>query len=169
MKSLRARTAVVAVTAAAIVLLVAPAVAPRVATQSGPTLVGEWATKWAPINGQLFSKMGNSLGFPDRDMFFGEEGDLRTGFVDREDAGPDVKPLGVWRINGNHFSATFQLWCPDNTQPCGSIVMRGEFTSDDRFRGTATAFFDEKDPTSPTGYDSLAMSFQGVRVSGGSQ
>jgi len=152
---------------AAVALLFAAGalVPPGASMQTERTLVGEWRTTWAPINNELFSRKGNTIGFPDRDMFFEQQGELRTGFVNREDAGPDVKPLGVWRINGNRLSATFQLWCPDTTQPCGSIVMRGEFLNGDRVRGTATVFFDEPDDKRPTGYDTLAMTFRGERLS----
>ncbi|MEW6208212.1 MAG: hypothetical protein AB1631_07585 [Acidobacteriota bacterium] len=132
-------------------------------TQSGLTLSGEWTVTSTPINGEVFSRMGNTLGFPVRDMFFREDGDIRTGFVDREDAGSDVHPLGVWRIEGERFSASFQLWCPDSSQPCGSVIMRGRFTADDRIRGTMTVFFDERDPARPTGYDTWVFSFRGDR------
>jgi hypothetical protein len=132
-------------------------------TQSERTLSGEWLVYSTPINGEIFSRKGNTLGFPLRDMFFRQDGDLRTGFVDREDAGSDVHPLGVWRIDGNRFSASFQLWCPDSSNPCGSVVMRGRFTNDDRIRGTMTVFFDEQDTSRPTGYDTWVFSFQGER------
>lgn len=154
----------------ALALMVASALAPppRATAQSERILIGEWWTRWSPIDGQLFSRKGNTLGFPDRDMFFTKQGDLRSDlricFVNREDQGPDVKPLGVWRTNGNRVSATFQLWCPDDTQPCGSIIMRGEILGSDRMRGTATAFFDEADEQRPTGYDTFPMSFRGDLV-----
>lgn len=132
-------------------------------TQEGLTLAGEWTVTSTPINGEVFSRMGNTLGFPERDMFFREDDGIRTGFVDREDAGSDVHPLGVWRIEGERFSASFQLWCPDASQPCGSVIMRGRFTAEDRIRGTMTVFFDERDPTRPTGYDTWVFSFRGER------
>jgi hypothetical protein len=113
--------------------------------------------------------MGNTLGFPDRDMSFQENGEIRTGFVNREDAGTDVKPLGVWRLDGNKFSATFQLWCPNSETPCGSVVMRGEFVSDTRIRGVMTAFFDVADETRPTGYDTWPFNFTGDRIVSGGQ
>jgi hypothetical protein len=141
---------------------------PRAATQSLFTLDGEWLMVSTPINGQSFSRMGNSLGFPDRDMVFQEEGDLRTGVVLREDVGPDVRPLGVWRVNGTLFSASFQLWCPDPTSTCGSVVMRGEFLRDDRVKGTMTVFFDTPDPTTPTGLDTWVFNFRGDRIAQGS-
>ena len=82
-------------------------------TQSGRTLSGEWIVVSSPINGSMGSPKGTTLGFPDRDMVFDQQGDLRTGVVLREDVGQNVKPLGDWRVMGDQFSATFQLWCPD--------------------------------------------------------
>jgi hypothetical protein len=136
--------------------------------QSERTLVGEWIMVSSAIDGQNFSRMGNTLGFPDRDMIFSQDGDLRTGVVLREDAGHDVRPLGVWRIDGDQFSATFQLWCPEGSPTCGSVIMRGQFLRDDRVRGTMTVFFDTPDDTRPTGLDTWVFSFRGDRVTPGS-
>jgi hypothetical protein len=135
--------------------------------QSVRTLVGEWIVRSSPINGETVSHLGNTLGFPDRDMTFREDGEIRTGFVAREDVGTNIKPLGVWRIDGNKFSATFQLWCPNSDAPCGSVVMRGEFISDDKIKGVMTAFFDARDESRPTGFDTWPFNFTGDRVSGG--
>ena len=136
-------------------------------TQSTFSLDGEWLVKSSPINGQTSSPRGLTLGFPDRDMVFEHQGDLRTGVVLREDVGHDVRPLGVWRVTGEQFSTTFQLWCPDENGPCGSIVMRGHFVRDDKISGTMTAFFDLSDSSSPTGYDTWTFSFVGNRVADG--
>ncbi|MFY9610764.1 MAG: hypothetical protein WAU45_19400 [Blastocatellia bacterium] len=144
------------------------AVNPKARVQSERTLAGEWIVTSSPINGELFSPRGNTLGFPERDMVFEQDGEIRTGLVLREDAGPNVRPLGVWRVDGNRFSTTFQLWCPNSGGPCGSIVMRGEFVRDDRIRGTMTAFFDVADPNSPIGFDTWTFSFRGDRVATGS-
>jgi hypothetical protein len=133
----------------------------------GFTLEGEWLMVSTPIDGQLASRLGNSLGFPDRDMVFERNGDLKTGTVLREDVGTNVRPLGVWRVNGSRFSATFQLWCPDGSPTCGTVVMRGEFTREDRVRGTMTVFFDTPDPTRPTGLDTWVFNFRGDRIAGG--
>ncbi len=135
--------------------------------QTPRTLVGRWIMRSSPINGEQVSRKGNTLGFPDRDMRFEENGEIRTGFVDREDVGNDVKPLGVWRMEGNNISATFQLWCPDSNLACGSVVVRGEFVNDNRIRGTMTAFFDVEDDTRPTGFDTWPFSFVGDRVQEG--
>lgn len=140
---------------------------PRARLQSEFSLAGEWIVKSSPINGQTSSPRGLTLGFPDRDMVFEQQGDLRTGVVLREDVGQNVRPLGVWRIMGDQFSTTFQLWCPDDNGPCGSIVMRGRFVRDDKISGTMTAFFDQPDDSTPTGYDSWTFSFVGNRVAGG--
>ena len=137
-------------------------------SQSELTLAGEWIVTSKPINGQMASPNGVSLGFPDRDMFFEQDGDLRTGLVLREDVGQNVHPLGVWRINGDQFSSTFQLWCPNANGPCGSIVMRGQFVDEDKIKGTMTAFFNLLDDRTPTGYDTWTFSFVGNRVGGGS-
>jgi hypothetical protein len=139
----------------------------KAATQSDPTLAGGWIVHSTPINGRVASRLGNTLGFPERDMTFQEDGGIRTGFVAREDVGTNIKPLGVWRIDGSKFSATFQLWCPNSDGPCGSIVMRGEFINDNRIKGVMTAFFDVSDESHPTGYDTWAFNFTGDRVSGG--
>src|SRR6478672_5167196 len=92
------------------------------------TLVGEWIVRSQPINGQTISRKGNTLGFPDRDMVFTQDGNLRTGMVLREDIGPEVRPLGVWRVQGINLSTAFELWCPDSSGPCGSVIMRGSFS-----------------------------------------
>lgn len=140
---------------------------PTANMQGERSLAGEWIVKSTPINGQMASPKGLSLGFPDRDMFFEQQGDLRTGVVLREDVGQDVQPLGVWRVDGDRFSTTFQLWCPDADGPCGSIVMRGQFVRDDKINGTMTAFFNVLDDNTPTGYDTWTFSFVGNRVAGG--
>ncbi len=137
------------------------------ATQVERTLDGEWIVTSSPINGQLTSPKGITLGFPDRDMVFAHTDDIRTGVVLREDVGQNVRPLGVWRVMSDQFSATFQLWCPDADGPCGSIVMRGKFVRDDKINGTMTAFFDQPDDTTPTGYDTWTFSFVGNRVASG--
>jgi hypothetical protein len=108
--------------------------------------------------------MGNTLGFPNRHMVFEKQGELHTAFVAREDVGPDVNPLGVWRLKGDQFSATFQLWCPDSNLSCGTVVMRGSLADNDRIRGTMTVFFDEGDEARPTGYDTWTFSFRGDRI-----
>jgi hypothetical protein len=135
--------------------------------QSERSLAGEWIVVSHPIDGKMASPKGTTLGFPDRDMVFDQQGDIRTGVVLREDVGQNVRPLGVWRVTGDRFSATFQLWCPDPNGPCGSIVMRGQFVRDDKINGTMTAFFDQPDDTTPTGYDTWTFSFVGNRVAGG--
>lgn len=153
----------------ALLILSVSTFAPKATMQSERTLVGEWIMTSTPVNDEIISRMGNSLGFPNRDMVFEQQGDLRTGVVLREDVGPNINPLGVWRVSGDRFSATFQLWCPDSSQPCGTIVMRGEFIRDDRVRGTMTAFFDETDDTRPTGYDTWTFSFRGDRIREGTK
>ena len=135
--------------------------------QAERSLSGEWIVVSSPIDGKLSSPKGTTLGFPDRDMIFDQTGDIRTGVVLREDVGQNVRPLGVWRVMGDQFSATFQLWCPDPNGPCGSIVMRGQFIRDDRINGTMTAFFDQPDDSTPTGYDTWTFAFVGNRVAGG--
>ena len=140
---------------------------PKASMQTPRTLVGRWLMRSSPINGEQVSRKGNTLGFPDRDMRFEENGEIRTGFVDREDVGTNIKPLGVWRMDGNRISATFQLWCPDSNFACGSVVVRGEFVNDNRIRGTMTAFFDVEDDTRPTGFDTWPFSFVGDRVQEG--
>ena len=162
------RTRFIILLIAAFLILAASDFAPQARMQSERTLVGEWIMTSSPINGEQFSRLGNSLGFPDRDMIFEQQGDLRTGVVLREDAGPNVKPLGVWRVMGDKFSATFQLWCPDTSGTCGTVIMRGEFVRDDRVRGTMTVFFDQEDDFRPTGHDTWVFSFRGDRVAGGS-
>jgi hypothetical protein len=153
-----------------IVLIVAPASLRTTAAnpmQSERSLAGEWIVVSSPIDGKMASPKGTTLGFPDRDMVFDQQGDIRTGVVLREDVGQNVRPLGVWRVMGDQFSTTFQLWCPDANGPCGSIVMRGQFVRDDKINGTMTAFFDQSDDTTPTGYDTWTFSFVGNRVAGG--
>lgn len=140
---------------------------PTARMQGVLSLAGEWIVTSKPINGQMASPKGVSLGFPERDMVFEEQGDLRIGVVLREE-GINIRPLGVWRVTGDQFSTTFQLWCPEADGPCGSIVMRGRFVRDDKISGTMTAFFDVFDDNTPTGYDTWTFSFVGNRVAGGS-
>jgi hypothetical protein len=151
-----------------IAFFLAAAAAPSARAQSARTLAGEWIMTSSPINGALASRMGNSLGFPDRDMVFEQQGELRNGFVLREDVGANVRPLGSWRVMGNRFSAAFQLWCPMADGPCGSVIMRGQFLSDDSVKGTMTVFFDQSDDSRPTGYDTWVFAFRGSRKAGGS-
>ena len=82
-----------------LIFCMAPALVgtPNAATQTEFTLSGEWIVKSSPLNGQMASPKGISLGFPERDMIFDQQGDFRTGAVLREDVGQNVKPLGVWR------------------------------------------------------------------------
>jgi hypothetical protein len=127
------------------------------------TLAGEWIVKSQPINGQTVSRRGNTLGFPDRDMVFTQEGDLRTGMVLREDIGPEVRPLGVWRVEGPNLSSAFELWCPDPSTPCGSVIMRGSFSDPNTISGTMSVFFEVEDDATPTGLDTWAFSFNGTR------
>ena len=146
------------------VLVAIPGLIPAATGQSTQfTLVGEWIVKSQPINGQTFSRKGNTLGFPDRDMFFFEDGDLRTGMVLREDVGANVKPLGVWRVEGSNLSTAFELWCPDASGPCGSVIMRGSFTDPNTISGTMSVFFEVEDDTTPTGLDTWVFSFTGTR------
>jgi len=139
---------------------------PTARMQSGFSLAGEWLVVSKPINGQMTSPKGLTLGFPDRDMVFEEQGDIRTGVVLREE-GLTIRPLGVWRVTGEQFSTTFQLWCPDENGPCGSIVMRGQFVNENKINGTMTAFFSVFDDSTPTGYDTWTFSFVGNRILGG--
>jgi hypothetical protein len=141
--------------------------APTARAQSEPTLAGEWIMVSTPLNGQLTSRQGITLGFPDRDMVFTQEGDLRNGVVLREDVGANVRPLGSWRVMGNRFSAAFQLWCPDANGPCGSVIMRGQFLSDDTVKGSMTVFFDVSDDSTPTGFDTWTFLFRGSRKTEG--
>jgi hypothetical protein len=143
------------------------AAAPQARAQSERTLAGEWIMTSTPLNGQLTSRLGISLGFPDRDMVFTQDGDLRNGVVLREDVGSNVRPLGSWRVMGNRFSAAFQLWCPNADGPCGSVIMRGQFLSDDTVKGTMTVFFDVSDDSTPTGFDTWTFLFRGSRKTEG--
>lgn len=158
---------IIALSAAAFLILAASFFTPKAAMQSEFTLTGEWLMVSSPIDNQGFSRLGNTLGFPDRDMVFEQQGDKRTGVVLREE-GENIRPLGVWRVSGGKFSATFQLWCPDSNAACGSVVMRGEFLREDKVKGTMTVFFDQEDNFRPTGYDTWVFSFTGNRLSGGS-
>jgi hypothetical protein len=45
--------------------------------------------------------------------------------------------------------------------------MRGKFVRSDKINGTMTAFFDESDERSPTGFDSWTFAFGGNRASSG--
>jgi hypothetical protein len=165
---MRKRLRVIILLGAVLAIMSGSVVTPKATMQSERTLVGEWIMRSTPLDGQMFSRLGNSLGFPDRDMVFTQNGDLRDGVVLREDQGPNVRPLGAWRMVGERFSATFQLWCPDSNGPCGSVIMRGKFLDDDSVKGTMTVFFDVGDGTRPTGYDTWVFSFRGNRKTGGS-
>jgi len=153
------------VVAAAVAIMLTTAIPGRsVRSQSDAfTLAGEWIVKSQPINGQTVSRRGNTLGFPDRDMVFAQEGDLRTGMVLREDIGPEVRPLGVWRVDGNNLSSAFELWCPDPSTACGSVIMRGSFSDQNTISGTMAVYFEVEDDTTPTSLDTWVFSFTGTR------
>src|SRR2546423_13389722 len=103
--------------------------APPTRAQNERTLAGEWIMVSSPINGENFSRLGNSLGFPDRDMVFSQEGELRNGVVLREDVGASVRPLGSWRGDGKTVTAPLLLWGPENQGTCrlGHLVGQGFF------------------------------------------
>src|SRR5256714_10008767 len=124
--------------------------APPTRAQNERTLAGEWIMVSSPINGENFSRLGNSLGFPDRDMVFSQEGELRNGVVLREDVGANVRPLGSWRGVGNRFSAAFQLWGPNTEGTCGSGINRGQFFSAGTGQSPMTAFLHQPPGGSPT-------------------
>src|SRR5215472_3408963 len=84
---------------AGVVLLFSASFGRKASAQSDFTLTGEWILSFSPINGQIQSKFGNTLGFADRDITFNQDGSLLTAIVDREDLGPSVKPLGDWRVS----------------------------------------------------------------------
>ena len=153
------------VVAAAVAIMLTTAIPGRsVRSQSDSfTLAGEWIVKSQPLNGQTVSRRGNTLGFPDRDMVFAQEGDLRTGMVLREDIGPEVRPLGVWRVDGNNLSSAFELWCPDPSTACGSVIMRGSFSDQNTISGTMAVYFEVEDDTTPTSLDTWVFSFTGTR------
>ena len=141
---------------------------PKTLMQSSErTLKGEWVLTFSPIDGQVASRKGNSLGFADRHIEFDEQNGLRTSIVTREDVNPNLHPLGVWRISGDDFSTTFQLYCLTPGLACGTVTLRGRFTDTDKIRGTAAVFFEQEDETRPTGLDTWTMSFRGLRTSGG--
>ena len=154
--------------AAAALLVLSYASPPKARTQSGErTLKGEWVVSFSPIDDQVISRQGNSLGFADRHIEFDQQSGLRTSVVTREDIDPGLHPLGVWRISGDDFSATFQLYCLTPGLACGTVTLRGRFTDTDKIRGTAAVFFEQEDETRPTGLDTWTMSFRGLRTSGG--
>jgi len=152
---------------AGVVLIFGASIGRKAVAQSDFTLAGEWILSFSPINGQLTSKFGNTLGFADRDITFNQDSSLFTAIVDREDLGPSVKPLGDWRVSGDNFSATFELWCPDPASVCGTVTLRGSFVNNTKINGTATVFFEQDDPTTPTGLDTWTMQFTGRQVAGG--
>jgi hypothetical protein len=157
----------VAAFVAGVVLIFGVSFGRKAVAQSNFTLAGEWILSFSPINGQLTSKFGNTLGFADRDITFNQDSSLFTAIVDREDLGPSVKPLGDWRVSSDNFSATFELWCPDPASVCGTVTLRGSFVNNTKINGTATVFFEQDDPTTPTGLDTWTMQFTGRQVAGG--
>ena len=74
------------------------------------TLAGEWIVTSTPINGEAFSRKGNTLGFPEREMHFTEQDGIRTGFVDREDVGTSVNPL-CRSISRACATTAWPRWC----------------------------------------------------------
>lgn len=156
----------VGILALAFVLMLAPGPSAHPVQESGFTLVGDWKVLSTPINGQEVSPKGNTLGFPVRDMVFAQSGTLNTGMVLREDIGPNVKPLGVWRIDGSNLSCAFQLWCPDAGEICGSVVMRGSFSDTEHISGTMAVYFTTPDDSTPTGLDTWVFAYTGTKVNG---
>jgi hypothetical protein len=136
-------------------------------SQTEFTMNGVWDMTFSAVNGELISRQGNTLGFPDREMTFEEQGDFKLARVTRGELGRNVIPLGVWRINADRFSATFQLWCPEADNPCGSVIMRGRFVDENKVKGTSVVYFDEADPNRPTGFDTWPNAFRGNRRTGG--
>jgi hypothetical protein len=132
------------------------------AQEGGFTLVGQWTVTSTPIGGRTVSNEGNTLGFPVRDMVFAQDGTLNTGMVLRDDIGPNVKPLGVWRVDGANLSCAFELWCPEAQTICGSVVMRGTFQDSNNIKGTMTVFFTTAAPSTPTGLDTWVFAYTGT-------
>jgi hypothetical protein len=154
--------AVIGAAAAGLIYLLSPGLFAARAQAPTFTLVGSWTVDSTPIDGKVESNKGNTLGFPVRPMIFAQDGSLNTGMVLREDEGPNVKPLGVWRVDGSNLSCAFELWCP-TAPPCGSVVVRGAFQDANTIKGTMTVFFDTPDDTTPTGLDTWVFAFHGTR------
>ena len=69
--------------------------------QAELSLAGEWIVTSSPINEKMASPKGVSLGFPERDMIFEQQGDLRTGVVlrDRSACGESPVPSSPQRFS----------------------------------------------------------------------
>lgn len=126
---------------------------PRASADAPLTMKGMWNIDFIVPD----SPKGNRFGIPHRhDFDFREEnGVCRVYSLDDF----DVRVPGTWRVSGDQFSATFELYCINAT--CGTILMRGAFDSRTQISGQAIIFWDSPDNTTPTGYDTVSGTFTG--------
>jgi hypothetical protein len=109
------------------------------------------------------SPKGNVFGQPHRHKFeFRDEDGQRT--VTAKEVLDIIVP-GSWRASGDEFSATFEFTCPEDVT-CGTITMRGQVNSDTQMSGRVAIFWDERDSTTPTGFDTVTGTFTGVKCGG---
>ncbi len=129
---------------------------PRAHGDAATTLEGMWDINFLVSD----SPKGNRFGIPHRHNFEFREGNGECTVYSHDDF--NILVPGVWRISGNDFSATFELYCINAM--CGTIILRGSLDSETRMSGRAIIFWDSPDSTTPTGYDTVRGTFTGERL-----
>jgi hypothetical protein len=69
---------------------------------------------------------------------------------------------GVWRQEGKSFSLTFELKCEPGTA-CGSVILRGRFSSSTAMSGQAIIIWDTPDRENVARFETVNGTFQGTR------
>ena len=74
--------------------------------------------------------------------------------------GPDLQ--GVWRQEGKAFSLTFELPCEEGAA-CGTVVLRGRFTSKKVMSGQAYVMWDTRDSENVAAFETVNGTFDGFQ------
>ena len=77
-----------------------------------------------------------------------------------EDGSAQVE--GVWRQDGSDTSFTFELPCAEGTT-CGTLVIRGRFTTTKAMSGEAYVMWDTRDALNITGFETVNGTVTGTR------
>jgi hypothetical protein len=80
----------------------------------------------------------------------------------RLDDGAEQETQGVWRQEGKAFSLTFELSCEPGTT-CGSVILRGRFSSSTTMSGQAVIIWDTPDRENVARFETVNGAFEGTR------
>lgn len=86
---------------------------------------------------------------------------LRKLTATRDD-GTEQEAQGVWRQDGKNFSLTFELPCEPGAT-CGSIILRGRFSSSTAMSGQAIIIWDTPDRDNVARFQTVNGTFEGTR------